>query len=80
MDSHDFKTCIVKTIAEGPFTSVTSCEVCNAINLHIGPMSFRMEEEIYESLCQMILENYFKKKIPSANTVLSKFGASTKLY
>lgn len=80
MGAHEFNNCFVKTIAKGPFTSVTSCEGCNAFTLHIGPMSFRMEEEIYESLCQMILENYFNKKIPSAKKTLSKFGVNIKLY
>lgn len=80
MGAHEFNNCFVKIIAKGPFTSVTSCEGCNSFTLHIGPMSFRMEEEIYESLCQMILENYFNKKIPSAKTTLSKFGVNIKLY
>jgi hypothetical protein len=80
MDPHNFHTCTVKTLAKGPFTSVTSCEGCNSFTLHIGPMSFRMEHEIYESLCQMILEDYFKKKIPSPKTTQSKFGINIKLY
>ncbi len=80
MDAHNSNACIVKTIARGPFTSVTCCECCNSFTLHIGPMSFRMEREIYESLSQMILEDYFRKKIPSPKTTLSKFGVNIKLY
>ncbi len=39
------------------FASITMCEHCNSYTVYLGPMSFRMEKEIYESFRMMILEN-----------------------
>ncbi len=48
--------CNNELVIEGRFCSVTVCSKCNAFQLNIGPMSFRMEAEIFENLCEMILE------------------------
>ena len=50
------KNCKSRTVVVGEFSSVTTCEGCHSYTLYLGPLSFRMEQEIYESLREMILK------------------------
>jgi hypothetical protein len=50
------KNCKSRTVVVGKLSSLTICEGCNSYTLYLGPMSFRMEQEIYESLREMILK------------------------
>ena len=52
----NMNNCKSRTVVVGKFASVTTCEGCNSYTLYLGPMSFRMEQEIYESLREMILK------------------------
>lgn len=49
------KKCRSELVAESKFSSITVCPDCNLYHLHIGPMSFRLEAEIFESFCNMIV-------------------------
>lgn len=53
--------CSSEVVAQSAFSSITVCPHCNLYHLHIGPMSFRLEGEIFESFCAMIVEHYLNR-------------------
>lgn len=55
--------CTSEVVAQGKFSSVTICSECNLYHLHIGPMSFRLEADVFESVCQMLVEFYLNRKM-----------------
>lgn len=55
------KTCRMETIAVGKFCSITLCSDCQLYNLHVGPMSFRMDPEIFQGLCEMIFDHCLRQ-------------------
>ena len=61
------KVCRSELIAQCAFGSITVCPDCNLYHLHIGPMSFRMEADIFQSVAQMIAGCYVKPEVKTAN-------------
>lgn len=54
-DNHKQTRCESELVVQGEYGSVTRCPHCNLYHLHIGPMSFRLEGEIFESVCAMLV-------------------------
>jgi len=52
--------CQSELVAESSFSSITRCSKCQVYNLHIGPVSFRLEAEIFENFCGMIVEFFLR--------------------
>lgn len=61
------KTCRSELVAQSTFSSITVCPDCNLYHLHIGPMSFRMEADIFQSVAEMIAGCYVKPEPKAAN-------------
>lgn len=57
MDPHNNpqKRCNTTLLASGPFSSVEHCVDCDVYHLQVGPISFRMEAVVFESVCEMVL-------------------------
>lgn len=47
--------CETEIISESPSCTITRCKCCNTYHLHIGPMSLRLKEEMFNSLSNTIL-------------------------
>jgi len=60
--------CMSEVVVQGRFSSVTLCSECNLYYLHIGPMSFRLEADIFESVCQMFAELYHNRQLQNEVT------------
>ena len=63
--------CKTEVLVKRSICSVTVCRKCNVYVLHIGPMSFRLEEDILEEVSAMLTDYSLAKK-PAAitNTML----------
>ena len=61
------KVCRSELVAQSAFGSVTVCPDCNLYHLHIGPMSFRMEADIFQSIAQMMAGCCVKPESKAAN-------------
>lgn len=46
--------CTSELIANNGFSSITVCPKCEVYHLHIGPMSFRLDAEMFESFSEMM--------------------------
>lgn len=55
--------CNVEVLIQKTLCSVTVCRKCRVYVLHIGPMSFRLEEEIFDELSEMFTDYSFGKKL-----------------
>ena len=53
-------TCTSELVAQSRFSSITVCRKCNLYHFHLGPMSFRLEAEVFESFCSMIVEFFLR--------------------
>ncbi len=68
------KTCRSELVAQSAFGSITVCPDCNLYHLHIGPMSFRMEADVFQSVGQMIVEYFVQPDLEAANREVSGVG------
>ena len=68
------KTCRSELVAQSSFSSITVCPDCNIYHLHIGPMSFRMEADVFQSVGQMIVEYFVQPDLKAANREVSGVG------
>jgi hypothetical protein len=59
-------TCSSEIIAQGRFSSVTVCRECDLYYLHIGPMSFKLEPDIFESTCHMLAEYHLNRRVENS--------------
>jgi len=48
--------CSSKIVAQGEYSNVTMCLECKLFYLHIGPVSFQMDSNIFESVCEMMAQ------------------------
>ena len=48
--------CKTELVVKRSLCSVTVCRDCNVYVLHIGPMSFRLEEDILDEVSAMFTE------------------------
>lgn len=55
--------CISEVVVQGKFSSVTLCPECNLYYIHIGPMSFRLEADVFENVCEMFAEFYLSRQL-----------------
>ncbi len=63
--------CKTEVVVKRSICSVTVCRKCNVYVLHIGPMSFRLEEDILEEVAAMFTDySLGKKPVATINTVL----------
>ncbi len=51
----EHKTCKTEIISESSACTITRCKSCNTYHLHIGPMSLRLKEEVFNDLSNTIL-------------------------
>ncbi len=49
MNQHD--TCKTLTVVQSEYCSVTRCPDCGMYHLHVGPLSLRLREEVFTSIC-----------------------------
>jgi hypothetical protein len=54
--------CRNEIVAQGKYSTVTMCAECQLFYLHIGPVSFQMESNIFESVCQMMAQCHLSDK------------------
>ena len=47
--------CDNELLMESDYGYVTRCRHCNLCQLHIGPASFRLDAEVFESVCAMFV-------------------------
>ena len=53
MSSHT--TCVTEIISQSDSCTITRCKSCKTYHLHIGPLSLRLKEDMFESLSNTIL-------------------------
>jgi|Marorgknorr_s2lv_1036017.scaffolds.fasta_scaffold35495_2 hypothetical protein len=53
--------CESEIVVKKKFCSVTACKHCNLYELHIGPMSFRIDEDIFTELIEMFTDYLMSK-------------------
>lgn len=58
MENHS--SCTNELVAQSAFSSITVCPKCNVYHLHIGPMSFRLDAEMFKSFSEMIVGNFLQ--------------------
>ena len=64
--------CSTQILVKRKLCSVTVCRECNAYALHIGPMSFRLEEDILAEVSEMFTDFSFNQKfIQKENLTIS---------
>jgi hypothetical protein len=51
--------CRPQIVAQSKYSTVTMCSECKLFYLHIGPVSFQMDSNIFESVCQMMAQCRF---------------------
>ena len=56
MSQHE--TCQTVTVGQSEYCSITRCPDCRAYHLHIGPLSLRLREEVFESICAALSSIY----------------------
>jgi hypothetical protein len=52
---HEPPACSVKLLAQGPCADVTRC-ACGHVRLTVGPVTVRLEEEVFRALFLTMLE------------------------
>jgi hypothetical protein len=63
--------CKTEVVVKRGLCSVTVCRKCNVYVLHIGPMSFRLEEDVLDEVSAMFSDySLLKKPIPITNPTL----------
>ena len=63
--------CKTELVVKRGLCSVTVCRDCNVYVLHIGPMSFRLEEDVLDEVSAMFTEySLIKKPIESMSSAL----------
>ena len=48
MSQHE--ACQTLTVGQSEYCSITKCPDCRTYHLHIGPLSLRLREEVFESI------------------------------
>ena len=67
------ENCVSEVVVQGRFSAISVCPECNLYNLHIGPMSFRLEAHILESVCEMFAEFNLNRQMPTEVTGKAMF-------
>ena len=63
--------CKTELVVKRSLCSVTVCRDCNVYVMHIGPMSFRLEEDILDEVSAMFTEySLINKPTESINSAL----------
>lgn len=57
----DHNSCESMVIGYRKFCSLTYCKHCQVFQLNIGPMSFRLEREMCDTLCEMMCGVYMEQ-------------------
>ena len=56
MSQHE--ACQTLTVGQSEYCSITKCPDCRTYHLHIGPLSLRLREEVFESICGALSSVY----------------------
>lgn len=56
MNQHD--ACQTLTVGQSEYCSITRCPDCRTYHLHIGPLSLRLREEVFENICGALSSIY----------------------
>ena len=51
-------TCQTVTVGQSEYCSITQCPDCRMYHLHIGPLSLRLREEVFENICGTLSSIY----------------------
>ncbi len=70
----DENTCECELVAQGKYGSITVCHKCSLYHLHIGPISFRLEREMFDDVCEMIMCAFLRRdsKLERCSTLTQK--------
>lgn len=64
-------TCQTVTVGQSEYCSITQCPDCGMYHLHIGPLSLRLREEVFENICgtlsSIYREHYGHRQHPRVN-------------
>ena len=50
--------CPTVTVEESEYCSITRCPDCGMYHLHIGPLSLRLREEVFDNVCMTLSAVY----------------------
>ena len=50
--------CQTLTVGQSEYCSITQCPDCRMYHLHIGPLSLRLREEVFENICGALSSIY----------------------
>lgn len=56
MSQHE--ACQTLTVGQSEYCSITRCPDCRTYHLHIGPLSLRLREEVFENICGALSSVY----------------------
>ena len=63
--------CKTEVVVQRSLCSITVCRKCNVYVLHIGPMSFRLEQDVLDEVSEMLTDySLIKKPAENVNPVL----------
>lgn len=52
------EACQTLTVGQSEYCSITRCPDCRTYHLHIGPLSLRLREEVFENICAALSSIY----------------------
>ncbi len=52
------KSCQPVLVGQSRYCSVTGCPDCNMYHLHVGPFSLRLKYEVFDDICETLIEIY----------------------
>ena len=61
MKNHNI--CETIMIGQSKFCSVSQCPDCNVYHLHMGPISIRLRQDVFNGLCEMLMNIYMEKDV-----------------
>lgn len=54
--------CETVVVGQSRYCSITQCPECRMFHVHIGPLSLRLKQEVFEDVCEMLVEAYMDQK------------------
>lgn len=57
--------CDTVLVGKSEYCDVTHCKECKSYHLHIGFMSLHLNEEVFETICEVLIGIYKNKNIQS---------------
>lgn len=53
--------CKTLTLASSEFCTINQCPDCDMYHLHIGPVSIRLRSDVFDNICETLLNVYQHK-------------------